>query len=175
MLNSFQYNLRYNQDQMYWVKQPIKEARDADNDLHQLVDEFRANFAYERRAFLILLELIYQIVSPPQAAAAENELRLALEIAARFEISSYDQRTIEAKYMYRQRQRRGHRRQPGGTVLRGARPAAGRARLRRDQEGLPQAESMQYHPDKVGHLGEEFKSIAEEKMKEINVAYGYFE
>ncbi len=34
---------------------------------------------------------------------------------------------------------------------------------------------MQYHPDKVGHLGEEFKSIAEEKMKEINVAYGYFE
>ena len=35
--------------------------------------------------------------------------------------------------------------------------------------------SMQYHPDKVGHLGEEFKKISEEKMKEINVAYAYFE
>ena len=35
--------------------------------------------------------------------------------------------------------------------------------------------SMQYHPDKVGHLGDEFKKVAEEKMKEINVAYGYFE
>ena len=35
--------------------------------------------------------------------------------------------------------------------------------------------SMQYHPDKVGHLGDEFKGVAEEKMKEINVAYGYFE
>ncbi len=124
MLNFFQYNLRYNQDQMYWVKQLIKEARDADNDLHQLVDEFRANFAYEPR--LILLELIYQIVHLKQPPP-ENELRLAREIAARFEISSYDQRTIEAKYMYRQRQRRGHRRQPGGTVLRGPRPAAGRA------------------------------------------------
>jgi DnaJ like chaperone protein len=30
---------------------------------------------------------------------------------------------------------------------------------------------MQYHPDKVSHLGEEFKKIAEEKMKEINIAY----
>ena len=28
MLNFFQYSLRYNQDQMYWVKQLIKEARD---------------------------------------------------------------------------------------------------------------------------------------------------
>ena len=35
--------------------------------------------------------------------------------------------------------------------------------------------AMQYHPDKVGHLGDEFKGVAEEKMKEINVAYGYFE
>lgn len=34
--------------------------------------------------------------------------------------------------------------------------------------------SMQYHPDKVAHLGAEFKRVAEEKMKEINAAYDYF-
>ena len=34
--------------------------------------------------------------------------------------------------------------------------------------------SMQYHPDKVSHLGEEFRAVAEEKMKEINQAYDYF-
>ncbi|MCJ7603327.1 MAG: DnaJ domain-containing protein [Desulfobulbaceae bacterium] len=33
--------------------------------------------------------------------------------------------------------------------------------------------SMRYHPDKVVHLGEEFKGVAEEKMKEINAAYQY--
>jgi DnaJ like chaperone protein len=33
---------------------------------------------------------------------------------------------------------------------------------------------MQYHPDKVAHLGEEFKAVAEEKMKEINAAYSHF-
>jgi DnaJ-domain-containing protein 1 len=28
-----------------------------------------------------------------------------------------------------------------------------------------------YHPDKVGHLGDEFKVIAERRAKEINAAY----
>ena len=34
--------------------------------------------------------------------------------------------------------------------------------------------SMQYHPDKVRHLGEEFQRVAEEKMKDINSAYDFF-
>jgi DnaJ like chaperone protein len=33
---------------------------------------------------------------------------------------------------------------------------------------------MKYHPDKVSHLGDEFKQVAEEKMKEINSAYDFF-
>jgi DnaJ like chaperone protein len=34
--------------------------------------------------------------------------------------------------------------------------------------------SMQYHPDKVRHLGDEFRAVAEDKMKEINAAYDFF-
>ena len=34
---------------------------------------------------------------------------------------------------------------------------------------------LQYHPDRVSHLGEEFKKVAEEKMKAINAAYGHLE
>ena len=34
--------------------------------------------------------------------------------------------------------------------------------------------SMKYHPDKVSHLGDEFKGVAEEKMKELNAAYDFF-
>jgi len=34
---------------------------------------------------------------------------------------------------------------------------------------------MQYHPDRVQHLGAEFKAMAEEKIKEINMAYEYFQ
>lgn len=31
--------------------------------------------------------------------------------------------------------------------------------------------AMKYHPDKVSHLGEEFKKVAEEKFKKVNEAY----
>ncbi len=33
MLNFFQHSLNYNQDQMYWVKQLIKEAKDTEQNL----------------------------------------------------------------------------------------------------------------------------------------------
>ena len=35
-------------------------------------------------------------------------------------------------------------------------------------------EIRKYHPDKVEHLGDEFKEIAEKKTKDINRAYSYF-
>ncbi len=170
ILNFFQYNLGYNQEKMYWAKQLIKEARDNQTDLQQLLEEFRTSFTYEPR--LILLELIYQIIYTKQPPP-EDELRLARRIAQVLEITVYDQRTIEAKYMYRQRQEAasaGSLEEQYYAVL-GLEKGADFTEIKKAYRKL----SMQYHPDKVEHLGEEFKKVAEEKMKEINVAYGYFE
>ena len=170
ILNFFQYTLRYNQDQLYWVKQLIKEARDSQTDMAALLEEFRTSFAYEPR--LILLELIYQILYTKQPPL-ESELRQAREIARVLEISPYDQRTIEAKYTYRQRQESASAvtlEEQYYAVL-GLEKGASFDEIKKAYRKL----SMQYHPDKVGHLGDEFKGVAEEKMKEINVAYGYFE
>lgn len=170
ILNFFQYNLRYNQDQLYWVKQLIKEARDNRSEMEDLLREFRASFTYEPR--LILLELIYQIIYTKQPPL-ESELRQARIIAGVLEISAYDQRTIEAKYTYRQ-----HRESASEASLEeqyyavlGLEKGASFDEIKKVYRTL----SMQYHPDKVGHLGDEFKEIAEEKMKEINVAYDYFQ
>ena len=33
---------------------------------------------------------------------------------------------------------------------------------------------VQYHPDKVAHLGPKLKEVAEQQMKEINEAYDFF-
>ncbi|WP_028582303.1 DnaJ domain-containing protein [Desulfogranum japonicum] len=169
ILNFFQYNLRYNQDQMYWVKQLIKDARDADVSMEQLLEEFRTSFAYEPR--LILLELIYQIIYTKQPPD-QSELQQARNIAEFLQISSYDQRTFEAKYTYRQ-----NRSTANGTAdeaqyygVLGLEPGAEFSEIKKAYRKL----SMQYHPDKVSHLGDEFKAVAEEKMKEINVAYDYF-
>jgi DnaJ like chaperone protein len=33
---------------------------------------------------------------------------------------------------------------------------------------------MQYHPDRVAHLGPKLREVAEHEMKEINEAYDFF-
>lgn len=170
ILNFFQYSLRYNQDQIYWVKQLIKEARDDETSgMDDLLREFRDNFVYEPR--LILLELIYQIIHTKQPPP-QTEIEQARRIAVFLQISSYDQRTIEAKYMYRQRQEAatGARAEEQYYAVLGLEPGADTMEIKKAYRKL----SMQYHPDKVSHLGAEFQRVAEEKMKEINVAYEYF-
>lgn len=169
MLNFFQYNLRYSQDQMYWVKQLIKEARDESSSMDDLLTEFRSTFAYEPR--LILLELIYQIIHTKQPPP-ERDLQQARRIASFLQISAYDQRTIEAKYMYRQQREAaaGVQLEDQYYAVLGLERGADFAAIKKAYRKL----SMQYHPDKVSHLGSEFQRVAEEKMKEINQAYDYF-
>lgn len=170
MTNFFQYSLHYDQDQMYWVKQLIKDARDAEVDMNGLLEEFRRSFAYEPR--LILLELIYQIIYTKQPVI-QMEVEQARKIAAFLQISSYDLRTIEAKYIYGQQQAAATAAQSEERfyAVLGLEKGVSFVIIKKAYRKL----SMQYHPDKVAHLGEEFKGVAEEKMKEINAAYDYFE
>jgi DnaJ like chaperone protein len=164
----FQYNLHYSQAQMFWVKDLIKEAVAATQPLESLLQEFRTTFAYEPR--LILLELVYQILYT-KSEVPEAELAVARNIAAYLQISTYDQRTIEAKYMYR-RQQPGTAPRDSSThyyAVLGLESGADMEAIKKAYRAL----SMKYHPDKVVHLGEEFRRVAEEKMKEINVAYEY--
>lgn len=166
----FQQNLRYDQTKMYWVKELIKEALSSTQSMDTLLQEFRDTFAYEPR--LILLELIYQVLYA-KTSVPEPELRMARDIANYLEIKEYDKRTIEAKYKY------GYQQQQSTTTrgsadqyyaVLGLEPGADMDTIKKAYRKL----CMKYHPDKVRHLGEEFRAVAEEKMKEINVAYDFF-
>ncbi|MBU1567127.1 MAG: DnaJ domain-containing protein [Proteobacteria bacterium] len=166
----FQNNLHYNQTQMLWVKELIKEAANSTQSLETLLQEFKSTFAYEPR--IILLELVYQVLFT-KTSVPENELEIARRIAAFLDIPVYTQRTMEAKYRYRGNQ--------GGAATSWDMAAQHYATLElekgADMEEVKKAYrklSMQYHPDKVRHLGDEFQAVAEEKMKEINQAYDYF-
>ena len=137
--------------------------------MERLLQEFRATFDYEPR--LILLELIYQILYT-KAQVPEAELKVARDIANYLQIKDYDKRTIEAKYKYGSQQQASGRQ---GTAdqyyaVLGLEPGADAATIKKAHRKL----SMKYHPDKVQHLGEEFRTVAEEKMKEINAAYDFF-
>ena len=168
----FQYNLRYNQTQMRWVKDIVKEATNSSQSLDQLLHEFKSTFGYEPR--LILLELVYQILFT-KSQVPEEELKVARYIASYLDISEYDQRTIENKYRYHQ--------QSGGSAAGGGYDSSAKhyatlgltesATMEEIKKAYRKL-SMQYHPDKVQHLGEEFQKVAEDKMKEINAAYDFF-
>lgn len=164
----FQYNLRYSQNQLYWIKELIKEALVSTESIDALLQDFRQKFAYEPR--LILLELIYQVLYTNEEVS-QAELQLAVNIGNYLGISAYDQRSIAAKYQARFRtaaQAEEVAEEKYYAIL-GLAPGAGFSEVRAAYRKL----SMQYHPDKVGHLGEEFKKVAEEKMKEINSAYEF--
>ncbi len=165
----FQYNLGYNQTKMHWVKELIKEAISSTASLESLLQEFKSTFAYEPR--LILLELVYQILYT-KTEVPENELQIARNIASYLDISAYDQRTIEAKYRYREQRRQtvGEGNAEQYYAVLGLDTSADIEEIKKAYRKL----SMKYHPDKVRHLGEEFRTIAEQKMKEINAAYDYF-
>lgn len=160
--NFFKNNLRYSYEQMLWAKELIKEAEQNQTSLEALLAEFKKSFAYEPR--LILLELIYQVVFSGEKQR-DPEQELAQNIADYLNISSYDQQSIRSKHINRFRQAVSTRDQCYATL--GLQPGASADELKKAYRKL----SMQYHPDKVSHLGEEFKKVAEEKMKEINVAY----
>ncbi|PIE73340.1 MAG: molecular chaperone DnaJ [Deltaproteobacteria bacterium] len=165
----FQYNLRYNQTQMHWVKELIKEAANSSHPLDTLLQEIKSNFGYEPH--LILLELVYQLLYTNESVS-DKDLQTARYIATYLHISEYDLRTIEAKYRY------GRSYSAAGSAYDesarhyatlGLQKGANAEEIKKAYRKL----SMKYHPDKVRHLGDEFRAVAEEKMKEINAAYDY--
>lgn len=162
--NFFRSHLNYTQEQMFWVNELIKDATQNTDSLETLLDQFKSSFAYEPR--LILVELVYQIFFSNDHVT-EQDLQLANRIALFLEISPYDLQTIQSRYIH-MRQTAVNQEQQYYEVL-GLQPGASMEEIKKAYRKL----SMKYHPDKVGHLGEEFKKVAEEKMKEINVAYQY--
>jgi DnaJ like chaperone protein len=167
--NFFRVHLRYNQSQMYWVRDLIQDALASKATLEALLAEFKENFAYEPR--LILLELIYQVLYT-NVQVSPQELAMVQTIADFLDISVYEHHAIRSKYAGA-----GHGRVfPGQTrsetqyyEILGLAPGASSVEIKTAYRKL----SMQYHPDKVAHLGEEFRRVAEEKMKELNEAYQY--
>jgi len=164
--NFFQQHLRYDYSQMLWVKELIKEAQASPTTLEDLLVEFRSRFSYEQR--FILLELIYQ-VSFTNHTVSQEEMELLDRIGSFLGIREFDHQSIKARNRYRRQQAATTDDDHYRTL--GLNPGASADEIKKAYRTL----SMQYHPDKAAHLGEEFRAAAEEKMKEINMAYQHLQ
>jgi len=164
--NFFRVHLRYNQSQIYWLRDLIKEASDSAASLESLLAQFRGRFAYEPR--LILLELVYQVLFTNEQVS-QQELAMVQTIADFLEITAYDHLSIRSKYVGARGAFAQRSDEARYFEILGLAPGAPFEQIKSAYRKL----SMKYHPDKVGHLGEEFRSVAEEKMKELNEAYQY--
>ena len=163
--NFFRVHLRYNQSQMYWVRDLIQDAIASQASLEAMLAEFKNHFAYEPR--LILVELIYQVLYT-NAQVSQQELVMVQTIADFLGITAYDHHAIRSKYVGGGRAFPGQgRSETQYYEILGLAPGASPEQIKSAYRKL----SMQYHPDKVAHLGEEFRRVAEEKMKELNAAY----
>jgi len=163
----FRNNLHYGQSQMFWVKELVRSAVRSPVPLDDWLAEFKEKFAYEPR--LILLELIYQILYTKRPVP-DAELAMARNIGQYLDISDYDLRSIENKYRYASSAAVSEEvHEERYYEILGLKKGADFEEIKSAYRKL----SMQYHPDKVGHLGEEFRTVAEEKMKDLNAAYEY--
>jgi DnaJ like chaperone protein len=164
--NFFRTNLHYSQEQMLWVKEFIKDASGSAATLDELLAEFKGRFGYQPR--LILVELIFQVLYSNHEVSGQ-ELELTEKIAIFLEISAFEYSAIRGRYHahYQSRTRQQSSDRSRYYEILGLAPGASAEEIKNAYRKL----SKEYHPDLVAHLGDEFRQVAEEKMKEINMAY----
>jgi DnaJ like chaperone protein len=162
----FQEQLGYRDERLLWVRDLIKESREHTQSVESICEEFRTSFGMQER--FIVLQVLARVaeadgtVTPSEMAFIE---RVSHELGLDPFVGAF------------------------GTAAGGG---AGYApRPSRDSEigealsalGLPRGAtaddakrawrqlSMENHPDRVAHLGDEFRQLAEERMRKINAAY----
>lgn len=166
IVNFFRSHFRYSQEQIFWVKELIKDAAHDGRSLDTLLAEFKASFTYQYR--VLLLEMVFQVLYADHLLS-QAEQDLTAHIASSLEINAYDFASIRNRYFFHQQQQQAQAATDTARYYEvlGLSPGASQEEIKRAYRAL----SKEYHPDKVAHLGDEFRQVAEEKMKEINVAY----
>lgn len=133
----------------------LKDLLKQNIPLHDVCSQISRNMDYSSR--LQLLQLLYS-VSLADGNVHTSEIQVIDQIAGYLGISQSD--LVSIKNMFIPETDSAYR------ILEIERTAS-------DEEVKKayRRMAMKYHPDKVSHLGEEFKKTADEKFKKVNEAY----
>ena len=159
VFNFFNQRLGYSQFRMLWVSDLLKNSLQKHYGLEQLCAEFTTKFNYESK--LILLELLYAVATSDNEVH-KSEIRVIKDVVELLEISKEDHDRIRSMFHVQASKKEGYH----YTVL-GVNANASKEEIKKAYK----AAIKKHHPDKVHHLGDEFRKVAEDKLKKINESY----
>ena len=159
VLSFFKNRLRYSQSKLIWVHDLIDHAAKDPVPLQELCQEFSSLYAAEAK--LLLLQLVYEIAYADGHFHPQEE-KLIRQVVDYLAISESDHTAIRQLFGLAE----ADNREKYAAIL-GVSPTASAEEIKRAYREA----SKRFHPDKVFHLGEEYRKVAEEKMQKINDAY----
>ena len=164
----FQRDLGYTEEKLLWVRDLIQEARESTVSVQELCE--RLVREYDLQARFIVVEMLGR-VARADGAMGQAEARLLEEIAQRLGLGAFFTSFGWQQGGFGQGGHPGAAPRPDLTseafATLGLARGATAAEIKQAWRNL----SKEHHPDRVTHLGEEFRRVAEERMRKINAAY----
>ena len=154
--------LQFSGAQVTWLNDVIEAAKTTSESLDSLAREFNNQFGVE--AQLMLLNMVYN-VAYSDGEFHDSEARLIDRLAVLLNISAFDHQRIKMAFEAQYGNIQSNDDKYFATL--GLTNTANKAEIKKTYREL----SKKYHPDKVHHLGDEFKEQAKKKMQDINMAY----
>lgn len=152
----FENSLGYSGENLRFIDAMIDETDRQNPDLKQIVFAFDRFANHEQR--LILLDLAYNIAAVDHTIT-EGEQKAIDDIVAALNISQAEHERIRGRH--------SAARVDDHYAILGVDRSARNEEIKKAYRQL----AMQYHPDKVSHLGQELIDFSNKKFQEINSSY----
>jgi DnaJ like chaperone protein len=161
----FQNDLGYRDEQLLWIRDLIKDSRRSTEDVEAICAAIRADFMLQER--VIVLQVLARVANA-DGRVTEAERAFVETVARHLGLEAFVGGFGSAGF---------------GGGMPGSAPATSQVDealavlgVQRDADADAiksawRALSKENHPDLVAHLGDEFRSLAEERMRKINSAY----
>ncbi len=161
----FEQRLGYRGEQLLWIRDLIKASRRSSRPVEDICAEIDASYSIQER-FLVLQVLAN--VAEADGRVTPRERRFIEQVAVLLGLAPFVSGfEFEFEGGAEGARRAGDRRIDEALATLGLNRGASPEQIKQAWRKL----SMENHPDRVTHLGEEFRRLAEERMRAINAAY----